>query len=134
MSATARGATRGLRAWPARRARFAPAVLRLGKEPEDFTDRSLARRRLPNGPLVLDAIAVPTAVAFLHDVPGLGEVANDAERRSFRDLERCGDVTQPDAGVVGDTEQRTGMVRQEAPLAHGSSAFAISNTRKAMLE
>jgi len=61
-------------------------------------------------------VAVPTPVAFLHDVARLGQVGDHREGAAFGDPERHGDVPQPDTRIVGDAT---------AALVHGWSGSSI---------
>ena len=63
----------------------------------------------------LDLVAVAAAVFVLDDVPGVGQVGDDAVRAAFGDSQAGGDVPQPGAGVLGDAEQDPGVIGQEVP-------------------
>ena len=56
---------------------------------------------------MLDVVPVPPTITLLHDVTGFGEIGDGAVRAAFRDTEGRGDLSQPDAGVLGDAQQGT---------------------------
>ena len=58
------------------------------------------------------------AVLVLDDVPGLGEIGDDAVGGALGDTRPGRDVAQPHARVVGDAQQHPGVVGQEAPARH----------------
>jgi hypothetical protein len=64
----------------------------------------------------LDLVAVAAAVFLLHDVPGLGEIGDDAVGGAPGDGRPGRDVAQPHARVVGDARQHPGVAGQEAPV------------------
>jgi hypothetical protein len=66
----------------------------------------------------LDLVAVAAAVLALDDVPGLGEIGNDAVGGALDDARPGRDVAEPDARVVGDAQQHPRMVGREAPVRH----------------
>ena len=73
------------------------------------------------GEVVLDTVAIATAVLVLDDVAGLGQVSDDAEGGALGDTERSCDVPQAHPRIVSDADQGAGMVGKEAPLRHGTS-------------
>ena len=98
--------------------RRALARARLDEEVEHLADRALTVRRPGQWEVLLDLVAVTTPVPLLDDVPGGGEVGDDAVRAAFGDAERGRDVAEPDSRIVRDRHQRTRMIRQKAPLRH----------------
>ena len=74
--------------------------------------------RLRERQVGLDLVAVAAAVLLLDDVPGLGEIGDDAVGGALGDARPGRDVAQPHARVVGDAQQHPGVVGQEAPLRH----------------
>jgi hypothetical protein len=64
----------------------------------------------------LDPVAVAAAVLVLDDVPGVGQVGDDAVRAAFGDSQAGGDVPQPGSRVLGDAEQDSGVLGQETPV------------------
>ena len=58
----------------------------------------------------LDAVAVTTAFLLLHHVAGPSQLGDDAEGTALGDVQRAGDVTQADAGVVGDADEDAGVI------------------------
>jgi hypothetical protein len=85
---------------------------------EHFTDRSLSTDGVWQGEMVLDAVAIATAVLVLDYVAGLGQISDDPEGAALCDTERSGDVAQARPGVMRDADQGAGMVGKEAPLGH----------------
>ena len=88
---------------------------------EHFTDRSLSTDGVRQGEMVLDAVAIATAVLVLDYVAGLGQIADNPEGAALRDAERSGDVAQAHPRVMPDADQGAGVVGKEAPLAHETS-------------
>jgi hypothetical protein len=66
----------------------------------------------------LDLVAVAAAVLVLDDVPGLGEIGDDAVGGALGDARPGRDVAQPHALVVGNAQQHPGVIGQEAPVRH----------------
>ncbi len=67
---------------------------------------------------MLDLVAIAAAIAFFHDVLGIGKVGDDAVGAAFCDAERAGDVPQARTGIVRDAQHHPGVVGEEAPFAH----------------
>jgi hypothetical protein len=91
------------------------------QEVEHFADGSLSVGRLAERKVVLDLVAITAAIAFFHDVFGIGEVGDDAIGAAFCDSERAGDVPQARAGVVRDAQHHPCVVGEEAPFRHTST-------------
>ena len=70
------------------------------------------------GRLARRSVAVAAAVLVLDDVPGLGEIGDDAGGGALADARPGRDVPQPHARVVGDAQQHPGVAGQEAPVRH----------------
>ena len=68
---------------------------------------------------MLDLVAIAAAIAFFHDVLGVGEVGDDAIGAAFCDAERAGDVPQARLGIMSDAQHHPGVVGEEAPVRHG---------------
>src|ERR1700684_1725548 len=83
------------------------------------------RANLPHGPLPgcglwrpegrLDLVAVAAAVLLLDDVPGLGQVSDNAVGAALGDVEPGRDIAEADARVLCDAQQDSGVVGQEGP-------------------
>jgi len=84
------------------------------EEDAELANRHHAERR-PYLPLAVDPIAVSTADARLRQMARLPQVGDDLSRRSFRDPDALGDVSQPGVRVGSDADQDLAMVREEAP-------------------
>ena len=91
------------------------------EQSEHLTDRSLSTDGFWQGEVVLDAVAIATAVLVFNDVAGFGQVGDDAEGGALGDAERSGDVAQANPRIMRDADQGAGMVGEEAPLGHGTS-------------
>jgi hypothetical protein len=52
------------------------------------------------------------------DVPGLGEIGDDAVGLALGDARPGRDVAQPHARVAGDAQQHPGVIGQDAPVRH----------------
>src|ERR1700716_2892664 len=63
----------------------------VAQESEKLTDGPLTARCFAKREMMLDRVAVPPPVALLHDVTGVGEVADDAICAAFGDIESCGE-------------------------------------------
>lgn len=89
-----------------------------GEESEDFADGRLPAGGLRQRHVGLDLIAVAAAVFVLHHVASFGEIGDDAMGAALGDTQAVRDVTQPDPGITGDTQQHTGVIGQESPARH----------------
>jgi len=69
----------------------------------------------------LDLVAVAAAVLLLDEVAGCGQVGDDAVGAALGDVQAGGDVAQACARVVGDAQQRPGVIGQETPACHDNS-------------
>jgi hypothetical protein len=67
----------------------------------------------------LDAIPVAATSLVFDHVAGVDEVGDDAVGAAFGDADHGGDVPEARAGVLGDAQQRPGVVGEEAPTSHG---------------
>jgi hypothetical protein len=54
-------------------------------------------------------------ILLLDEVAGCGQVGDDAVGAALGDVQAGGDVAQAHARVVGDAQQNSGVVGQEAP-------------------
>src|SRR5689334_24001507 len=62
----------------------------------------------------LVAVAPPDALA--RDVARVDQAPDDAVRSSLGDAHAVGDVAQAHAWILGDTEQREAVIREELPV------------------
>src|SRR5262245_11501062 len=70
----------------------------------------MSKRHLP-----ADAIAVAAPDAPAVDVARIDEVVDDRLGGTLGDLERGGELADPDLGVLGHAEKRTRVVREKHP-------------------
>lgn len=94
------------------------APLGVDQEVQHLPDGPFPGDRVTQRKMLLDLVAVPTSGPFLHDVALLGEVGHYAVGRTLGDVEGGGDVTKTRVGVVGDEKKGSGVVGEEAPVAH----------------
>jgi hypothetical protein len=88
------------------------------EEREDFADGGLAGAGLGQRQVSLDLIAVTAAVFLLHHIASVGEIGDDAVGAALGDAQAGRDVAQPDARLVGNTQQHPGVISQETPSRH----------------
>jgi len=69
--------------------------------------------------MLLDAIPVAATSLVFDHVAGVDEVGDDVVGAAFGDADHGGDVPEARAGVVGDAQQRPGVVGEEAPTSRG---------------
>ena len=100
------------------------------KQVEYFANRALTVRRSGERKMILDLVAIPTAVTLLHDVPGGREVGDDSVGAALRDAERCRDVSESDPRVVRDADQSARMAGEEAPLRHTSALYHLDSRNR----
>jgi len=62
-----------------------------------------------------DRVGVAAPEPGAVDVAGLDEVGKDPLRRTLRDPDPFGDVTQPHVRVLGEAEQHLGVIGHEGP-------------------
>src|SRR6266704_1847041 len=94
-----------------------------GEECQDFAGRCQSPavrhwQRSAKRQVGLDLVAVAAAVLVLDDVPGPGEIGDDAVSGALGDARPGRDVAQPHARVAGDAQQHPGVVGQETPVRH----------------
>jgi len=77
--------------------------------------------------VVLNVVAVPATVFALDDVPGFGQVRDDARGAAFGDGEGGRNIAEPHVGITGDAEQRPTMVGQEVPCSHNGTLSVSEN-------
>jgi hypothetical protein len=77
----------------------------------------------------LDLVAIPPTVFLLDDIPGLGQVGDDAVGVAFGDGKAGRDVAQTDLRVVSNAQEGPAVVREEVPLSHGKKIAAIDRNR-----
>ena len=66
----------------------------------------------------LDLVAVAAAVLVLDDVPGLGEIGDDAVGGALGDARPGRAIAQPHARVAGGARQHPGVAGRDAPVRH----------------
>jgi hypothetical protein len=66
----------------------------------------------------------------LFNVAGFGEVGDDAEGGAFGDAQRRGDVAQAYARVLGDADERSGVVGAVAGLRDLNACTARAGARE----
>ena len=103
-------------------------ALAVQEQVEQLADGAFPADRVPQHEVLLDLVAVATAVTFLHDIPSAGEIGDDAVGRALGDVDREGKIAQPSVGLSGDEEDGAGVIGQEAPVAHGVHGRAILET------
>ena len=91
-----------------------------GEDVEDLADGLVPIGGVRDGQVVLDVIAVPAAVSFLHHVAGIGQIADDAVGTALGDPEGAGDLAQAHLRIVGDAQEGPPVVGEEVPLGHRS--------------
>jgi phage shock protein C len=89
-----------------------------GEESQDFAYGRFLAGGLRQRHMRLDLVAVAAAVFVLHHVASFSEIGDDAVGAPLRDAQAVRDVTQPDAGIAGDTQQHTAVIGQESPARH----------------
>jgi hypothetical protein len=94
--------------------------VRIDQNFQHLTDRSFSTDGISEGQIGLDGVPVTTALFVLDDVAGCNQVGNDSERAAFGDADRRGDVAQTHSRIVGDADEDSGMVGEEAPLRHAT--------------
>src|SRR2546429_9480493 len=85
------------------------------KKVEELADLSGPGEPIGHGKVGLDRVVVAAAVALARDVPGGGEVADDAMGGALGDPDRLADLAQADAGILGDAQQDLGVVGEKRP-------------------
>jgi hypothetical protein len=100
-----------------------PTFLGPRQEIQHLTDGLFPVGRLRYREMGLDLVAVPPTVLLLDDVPGLGQVGDDAVGVTLGDGKACCDVAQTYFGVVSDTQEGPTVVGEEVPLSHGKEVI-----------
>lgn len=90
---------------------------RLQEEGEQLPDRHHWESRRPDFPFAVNQISVATPDAGLGQVDRLREIVNDLRRRSFRDPDAFGDISQACVRVAGDAVEHVAVVCNQAPTA-----------------
>jgi len=90
-----------------------------GQDGEELADVLCAVDWVGEGEVGVDGVVVASSVALARNVPGAGQLGDDAVRGAFGDPDPVAEVAQPDAGIVGDANQDLGVVGQEPPTARG---------------
>jgi hypothetical protein len=80
----------------------------------------------------LDPVAVAAAVFLLDDVPGCGQVGDDAVGATVGDAHAGRDVKQSHARV-GDAQQNPGRGWSETPALHASQGIVQNFSRNRLL-
>ena len=86
-----------------------------GEKVEELSDLAVGLSRVPHGNLPVDRVAEAAPVPLALDVPGFGQVSDDAPGRSFRDSDDLRDVSESNVGVASDAEKHLCVVRAEVP-------------------
>lgn len=81
-------------------------------------DRLLAIGELRQGQVALHLVAISATLSLLDDIAGFGQIADDGVRVALGDPEIRSDVAQANLWILGDTEERSAMVGEEAPVGH----------------
>ena len=97
------------------RGQFDAGPVVAGEEGQDFADGAFPAGGFGQGQVRLDLVAVAAAVLLLDEVAGCGQVGDDGVGAALGDVQAGGDVAQARARVVGDAQQRPGVVGQETP-------------------
>lgn len=71
---------------------------------------------------MLNLVAIAAAIAFFHDVLGIGKVGDDSIGAALCDTERAGDVPQAHTRIMSDAEHHPCVVGEEAPLRHETNS------------
>jgi hypothetical protein len=103
------------------RGQFDAGPVVAGEEGQDFADGAFPAGGFGQGQVRLDLVAVAAAVLLLDEVAGCGQVGDDGVGAALGDVQAGGDVAQARARVVGDAQQRPGVVGQETPACHDNS-------------
>ena len=90
-----------------------------GEKVEELSDLVVGLRRVAHGDSPVDRVAAAAAVPLALDVPGVGQVSDDALGCSFRDSHGLRDVSQSSVRVTGDAEEHLRVVREEVPRLFG---------------
>ena len=88
---------------------------------QHLADRLLSSDHFSDGEVGLDLIPVASALSFLQNISGVGQVCDDSIGGSFGDAKLRRDVSQSDSGVVRDADENASVVGEEAPLLHERS-------------
>src|ERR1700734_2330370 len=86
-----------------------------GEESQNLAHGALPACGLWQREMRLDLVAVAAAVLLLDDVPGLGQVSDNAVGAALGDVEPGRYIAQADARVLCDAHQDSGVVGQERP-------------------
>src|ERR1700728_468682 len=86
-----------------------------GQESQNLANGALPACGLWQREVRLDLVAVTAAVLLLDDVPGLGQVSDNAVGAALGDVEPGRDIAEADARVLCDAQQDSGVVGQEGP-------------------
>jgi hypothetical protein len=89
--------------------------LRRGEDLEELSDILLARDRVVDRELGVDRVLVAAPISLARDVPGGGELDDDAMRGTLGDPDPFTDLAQSNAWIVSDADQYLGVVGQERP-------------------
>jgi hypothetical protein len=103
------------------RGQFDAGPVVAGQEGQDFADGAFPAGGFGQGQVRLDLVAVAAAVLLLGEVAGCGQVGDDGVGAALGDVQAGGDVAQARARVVGDAQQRPGVVGQETPACRDNS-------------
>jgi len=85
---------------------------------QHLPDRLLSIGELWQRQVVLHLIAVAATLSLLEDVPGFGEIRDDGVRVALGDAEVDRNIAEAYLRVVGDAEQGSTVIGEEAPVGH----------------
>ena len=80
-----------------------------------MSDVLVAGDRIMDREVGVDRVLVATPVPFSRDVSGVGQLDDDPVRGALGDPHPVTDLTQANAGIIGDADQHLGVVGQERP-------------------
>src|SRR5215210_768650 len=86
-----------------------------GQDGQEVADPLLAGKRVGEGQVGLDRVAVAATGASARDVAGDGQLVHDPVRGTFGDSDRLTDLAKADARVLRDAEQHPGVVGEKRP-------------------
>src|SRR5512133_3339065 len=121
-STTARGWVRGARGMPrCMLGRLASECL------QERADVDSVLVGVAEGKAGVDLIAIPTSDTLAGQIASVDEVIHETLCRPFGDSDALRDLAQADLGVLGDADERTGVIREECPAHPGVTLVADSS-------
>ena len=98
---------------------FLERVLVREQEVEELADLGLLGLLSAHGALRVHLVVVATPDPLAGEVALVDELGDDALGRALGDIERRGDVAQPNCGVAGDDQEDARVIGYEGPLTDG---------------